>query len=45
MIFRWFCSDKADRWGGDQLRDEPLNGEIFHALREAQVIVENCLRH
>ena len=28
-----------------RLRDELLNGEIFHSLREAQVVVESWRRH
>ncbi|MBB2964559.1 transposase InsO family protein [Methylobacterium sp. R2-1] len=27
------------------LRDEFLNGEVFDALREAQIIIENGRRH
>ena len=28
-----------------RLRDELLNGEIFHTLREAQIIIESWRRH
>ena len=28
-----------------RLRDEPLNGEIFYTLREAQIIIESWRRH
>lgn len=28
-----------------KLRDEPLNGEVFNALKEAQVLIEEWLRH
>ena len=28
-----------------RFRDELLNGEIFHTLREAQTLIENWLRH
>ena len=28
-----------------RLRDEPLDGEIFYTLREAQIIIENWRRH
>ena len=28
-----------------RLRDELLNGEIFHALREAQIVIESWRRH
>jgi putative transposase len=28
-----------------RLRDEPLNGEVFHSLREAQVVIESWRRH
>jgi hypothetical protein len=28
-----------------RLRDEPLNGEIFYTLREAQIVIESWRRH
>ena len=28
-----------------KLRDEPLTGEIFYSLREAQVVIEQWRRH
>jgi putative transposase len=28
-----------------RLRDEPLKGEVFHSLREAEVVIESWRRH
>ncbi len=30
---------------GAELRDEPLNSEIFYTLKEAQVLIEQWRRH
>ena len=44
--------EKGSRWENGyaesfnaRLRDELLNGEIFHSLREAQVVIESWRRH
>ncbi len=29
----------------EQLRDEPLNGEVFYTLKEAKVLIEQWRRH
>ena len=28
-----------------RFRDEPLNGETFYSLREAQIKIEECMKH
>jgi hypothetical protein len=31
--------------GAQVIRDEPLDGEIFYSLREAQIVIESWRRH
>ena len=35
----------GDRGDGGQLRDELLDGEVFHSLAEAKVVIESWRRH